>query len=524
MFYQGQKTTGAFIKALRETYKQGLKNDEYLTPLVAWKNNKPYGLIKNGDVVVLCFSRGEREIQLTQALLGKAPFSCEEFHYLKVITLVNFHHNLDVEVAFPRSIIKDNLGEVLSKYGFRQARIAESEKGTHIGKFLSGGQEESYPGEERFIIPTTPESKKKPEMNLPKVAAVVKEKLRSKLYPFIAINLANADVFGHFPNEDLMDACVGAIDRYLGKILETAQQYGYITIITADHGVIEVAHDPQTGQMCLSHTTNPVPFIIVPPFSLSSETFILKNGGKLANVAPVILDILNIPKPQAMTEESLLFKKPKLKNPQCLLIILDGWGYGTPGEHNPIWRTPTPHWDAILKKYPWVLLDASGEAVGKLPGAPGNSEAGHENIGAGRVVLQADALLAKGFTNNSVLIEGIETVKKRRTSLHLLGILSHQSSHGKIEYIKNILDLAAKENLDSVYVHGILDGRNAPTPTSGPRFLEELQVIFQTQGVGDLATLIGRDIALDRNKNWEKTKMAYDALIFGKGKRVIVEM
>jgi len=522
MHYQKPKVINAFIKALKETYKQGLKNDEYLTPLVAWKDNSPYGRIKDGDVVILCFSRGEREIQLTQALLGEAPFSCQKFANLKIVTLVNFHHSLNVEVAFSRPVIQNNLGEILSKFGIKQARIAESEKGAHIGKFLSGGKEEPYPGEERIIIPTTSESKKRPEMNLAKVTEIVKEKLSSKNYPFIAVNIANADVFGHFPDENLMDACVSVIDKYLGEIVKTAQQYNYITLITADHGVIEIAHDPKTGKMHLGHTTNPVPFVVVPPPSLPENAFILKNHGKLANVAPTILDIFSLPKPKDMTEESLLLKKPKIENPQCLLIILDGWGYGTEGPHNPIWRTPTPNWDAIIAKYPWVLLAASGEAVGKLPNAPGNSEAGHENIGAGRVVLQADVLLAKDFINNPVLEGAIKTVKERGTNLHLLGILSHKSSHGKIKYIENMLVLAARRNFNSVYIHGILDGRSAPTPTSGPQFLEELSIILQMQGVGNLVTLIGRNIALDRNQNWRKTEIAYRALVFGEGVKVLI--
>lgn len=518
--YQGEKMINVFIEALKKAYQNGLKNDEYMCPLVAWKDKNSYGRIKDGDVVILCFSRGEREIQLTQALLGHAHFPCQGLPHLKIITLVHFHHRLNVDVAFPRPIIKDNLGEVLSRHGIRQARIAESEKGIHIGKFLSGGQEEAYPGEERYIIPTTPDTKKKPEMNLPKVAAMVKEKLLDKVYPFIAVNIANADVFGHFPDETLMDSCVAAIDKYLGEILQAARQCNYVTLITADHGVIETAHDPETGQISLGHTTNPVSFVVVPPSSLSQKYFLLKNKGKLSNIAPTILDILRIPKPKIMAEESLFSRGPQMSHPRCLLVILDGWGNGTPGEHNPIWRTPTPCWDAILAQYPNALLAASGEAAGKLPHAPGNSEAGHENIGAGRVILQTDTLLAKGFTGNPILEEAVETSKEKGKNLHIIGMLSHKSSHGKIKYIENMLVLAAKKNLNSIYVHGVLDSRSTPTPTSGPEFLRELEAIFQRQGRGNLATLIGRDIALDRNRHWEKTEMTYRALVFGEGKEV----
>ncbi len=206
-----------------------------------------------------------------------------------------------------------------------------------------------------------------------------------------------------------------------------------------------------------------------------------------------------------------------------LLVILDGWGIGKNDDTNPIWLAQTPVWDDLTRRYGCARLQASGEAVGLRPGKPGNSEAGHMNIGAGRVVLQDDVRLDRAmqdgsFYSNEVLCGAIEEVKQRDASLHLIGLLTEKSSHGSIDYPLALLRMAKASGVSRVYVHVIFDGRSTE-PGSAPALLEKLERQVEEIGVGQIVSGVGRGIALDRDGNYAKTKRAYDALVFGAGKQ-----
>jgi 2,3-bisphosphoglycerate-independent phosphoglycerate mutase len=205
-----------------------------------------------------------------------------------------------------------------------------------------------------------------------------------------------------------------------------------------------------------------------------------------------------------------------------LLLILDGWGIGKNDGTNPIWLASTPVWDDLPWRYPCARLEAAGEAVGLRPGKPGNSEAGHMNMAAGRVVLQDDvrldlAMRDGSFYQNETLCGAIDEVRLRNTSLHLIGLLTEKSSHGSMDYPLALLRMAADKGLRQVYLHLIFDGRSTE-PGSAPAMLERLESQIDEIGVGRIVSGVGRGIALDRDGDYNKTRRAYDALVFGTGK------
>jgi 2,3-bisphosphoglycerate-independent phosphoglycerate mutase len=203
-------------------------------------------------------------------------------------------------------------------------------------------------------------------------------------------------------------------------------------------------------------------------------------------------------------------------------LILDGWGIGKDDGTNPIWLAQTPVWDGLTQRYPFAHLQAAGEAVGLRPGKPGNSEAGHMNLGAGRVVLQDDvrldvAMRDGSFYRNEILCRAVDGARRRERSLHLIGLLSEKSSHGSIEYPLALLRMAAESGLRRAYLHLIFDGRSTE-PGSAPAMLEKLDGQIEEIGVGQIVTGVGRGIALDRDGDYNKTRRAYDALVFGAGR------
>ena len=203
------------------------------------------------------------------------------------------------------------------------------------------------------------------------------------------------------------------------------------------------------------------------------------------------------------------------------LIILDGFALREEQHGNAIAQAHTPNFDRLWSTYPHTTLQASGEAVGLPDGQMGNSEVGHLNIGAGRIVYQDLTRINKAiregdFFTHPVLLEAINHVKKQQSALHLLGLLSDGGVHSHIDHLFALLELAKKEQVERVYVHAFLDGRDV-APDSAPTYLEELQTKMKELGVGKLATIQGRYYAMDRDRRWERTEKAYRALVYGEG-------
>ena len=205
-----------------------------------------------------------------------------------------------------------------------------------------------------------------------------------------------------------------------------------------------------------------------------------------------------------------------------LLLILDGWGQGEANAGNAIHAARTPHMDQILGTAPRSTLRCSGEAVGLPRGQMGNSEVGHLNIGAGRIVYQdivrIDAAIADGsFFANPTLLDLMAVVKKRKSALHLLGLVSDGGVHSQQEHLHALIHMARGQGLDNVVVHAFLDGRDTP-PSSGVGYIRRLQALLEKAGIGRIGTVSGRYYAMDRDKRWERTSLAYAALVRGQGR------
>ena len=212
----------------------------------------------------------------------------------------------------------------------------------------------------------------------------------------------------------------------------------------------------------------------------------------------------------------------KKKGPLALIII-DGWGYSVSREGNAIALAATPFYDELSDKYPCTLLEAHGSRVGLPAGVMGNSEVGHLNIGSGRVIRMDVSLVdheieTGEFFRNNVLTEIIESAKTRGKALHLMGLMSDGQVHSSMTHLYALLKMAKEHGLENVYVHCFLDGRDTP-PSSAAHYIAALQRKLNEIGCGEIATVVGRYYAMDRDKRWERTQRAYDLLTKAIGER-----
>lgn len=205
---------------------------------------------------------------------------------------------------------------------------------------------------------------------------------------------------------------------------------------------------------------------------------------------------------------------------KALLMILDGWGIGNGSKSDVIASTPTPNWDKLIATYPNSYLLASGEHVGLPDGQMGNSEVGHLNIGAGRVVYQDLVKINIACRDNSILqnpeiVNAYTYAKKNNKQMHFLGLVSDGGVHSSQDHLHKLLDIAKSYGIEKAYVHCFMDGRDTD-PKSGKGYIENL-VTHMQQSTGKVASIIGRYYAMDRDKRWERVKEAYDLLVKGKG-------
>ena len=209
-------------------------------------------------------------------------------------------------------------------------------------------------------------------------------------------------------------------------------------------------------------------------------------------------------------------------NAPIALIIMDGWGVGdAQSTTNAVNVGKTPVIDGLTAKYPHAQLACSGEAVGLPDGQMGNSEVGHTNIGAGRIVYQELTRITKAiregaFFKNPVFLDVINAVKKNNGALHLMGLLSDGGVHSHNSHLYALLQLAKQEGVENVFVHAFLDGRDVP-PSSAADYLAELEAKLKEIGVGKIATISGRYYAMDRDKRWDRVQKAYNAIALGEG-------
>lgn len=499
---------------IENQYEAGL-TDYWIEPLVTCRNGKAIGRISDGDTVIFCCRRGEREVQLMESFVEKNfdKFPRVKFKNLQFVPLVEYHEKF----SHIKSIItpvrpRVTLGKILSEEKLRQLAVTESEKEAHVTFFFNGRHNSLYPGQETEIIPSWKDFKSHPEMKSAEIGkAVVKSMDR---YDFMIVNFPAGDVIGHLQDMTLKVEAATEIDRVLGDIYHRAVSLDRTLVITADHGLMERGFT-QAGTPSISHTTALVPFIVVNPKLARVE---LENReGSLTDVAPTILSLMGITKPKEMTGSSLLKSVPDPS--RVVLIILDGWGEGEDDPTvNPLKAAPTPNLDYFKRSYPYTKLRASETYVGLPKGRSGNSETGHLTIGAGRLIEQDELRLMKAIDNdfkeNPVLEESFEKLRGG-ASLHLIGLLSQASSHGNIGEMLSIARLAQPKYTKKVFIHLILDGRSAP-PRGAMELLKKYERDLEKF---EIATVVGRGYALDRSRDYTgKTKLVYDSLVHGSGR------
>jgi 2,3-bisphosphoglycerate-independent phosphoglycerate mutase len=290
-------------EVVRQSYKIN-ETDEFIRPTIIYSGSEPVGKIEDGDSVIFFNFRADRARELTMALTDKnfTFFERKKIPELSsYVTMTLYDETFTLPIAFPPSKLTNILGEVISRNGLRQLRIAETEKYAHVTYFFNGGEETSFPGEERCLIPSPrdiPTYDLKPEMSAYIVTDEVIERMDESAYDFILLNFANPDMVGHTGVMEAAIKACEAVDGCLEKIVSQVQSMRGTTIITADHGNCEKMMDgnhPYTA-----HTASPVPFILV------KKGIRLRDKGILADVAPTVLELMKIKKPAGMTGESLI--------------------------------------------------------------------------------------------------------------------------------------------------------------------------------------------------------------------------
>jgi 2,3-bisphosphoglycerate-independent phosphoglycerate mutase len=295
------------LETLRRFYAQGV-TDEFMEPLsVLTSEGAHLGRVEDGDALIFFNFRADRMRQIVTAFKDAdfSGFPRAVVPRPRLITMNQYREDFDLPVLFPPIEVKNHLGQVLSRAGLTQLRIAETEKYAHVTFFFNGGSDTASPGEERVLIPSPKVATYdlRPEMSLPELTRRVVEEIGSKRFGVVIMNIANPDMVGH---TGVMKAAVEAVhdtDVAIAEILAAVEKVDGIALITADHGNCELMFDPATGQPHTAHTTNPVPLILADP---KKRFGALRGGGALSNVAPTILQILEIEKPAEMTAESLL--------------------------------------------------------------------------------------------------------------------------------------------------------------------------------------------------------------------------
>ena len=212
-----------------------------------------------------------------------------------------------------------------------------------------------------------------------------------------------------------------------------------------------------------------------------------------------------------------------MENKKAILLILDGWGYGKHDRSDAVSVANTPFFDHLIQTYPNSKLQASGEAVGLPAGQMGNSEVGHMNLGAGRVIYQELGRINKAVQDNElinhpVLRSAFEYAKSSNKNVHFIGLLSNGGVHSHIDHLKGLCDAAKANQVKKVFIHPFMDGRDTD-PNSGLQFIMELEDHLQHSS-GIIASAIGRYYAMDRDNRWERIKLAYDLLVSGSGKAI----
>lgn len=288
-------------EAVRKGYDRG-ENDEFIMPTVV--DDK--GMVDDGDSIIFFNFRPDRAREITRAFVDKdfQEFATKPIrvHYT---CMTQYDATLNAPVAYPAENLIDTLGEVVSRAGLKQLRIAETEKYAHVTYFFNGGKEEVNPGEDRVLIPSPKVATYdlQPQMSAYEVRDELLARLDSGRYDLVVLNFANPDMVGHTGIFEAAVKAVEVVDGCVGEIVNRILSLGGAVLLTADHGNAEKMQDSDTGQPHTAHTTNPVPFTLI---TSDRKSYCLREDGILADVAPTALELMHIPQPEAMTGRTLI--------------------------------------------------------------------------------------------------------------------------------------------------------------------------------------------------------------------------
>ncbi len=301
------KYANTALEAVKNSYAQQI-NDEFVLPTIINDENGPKGIIQANDSVIFFNYRPDRAREMCKALTEE-KFDCFQrkkgYFPLHFVSLTRYDTTLDkVHVAYKPQIINNTLGEIISKKGLKQLRIAETEKYAHVTYFFNGGAEKEYEGEDRILVPSPKVATYdlQPEMSAYEVAKRAVKAISENNYSLMVLNFANCDMVGHTGIFEAAVKAVETVDECLGKVVDAIDKKGGCALITADHGNAEQMLDIITNKPFTAHTTNLVKCILTG--KVNSKT----KDGRLSDIAPTLLEILNIDKPDEMTGESLIVK------------------------------------------------------------------------------------------------------------------------------------------------------------------------------------------------------------------------
>ena len=303
------ETASSGVEAVANSYAKG-ESDEFVLPTVVMQDGAPTAVISDDDAIIFFNFRPDRAREISRT------FCCDDFDgfdrgprkKVKYVCFTDYDVTIpNKTIAFPKISVDNTFGQFLAAQGLKQARIAETEKYAHVTFFFNGGVEEPNEGEDRILVnsPKVATYDLKPEMSAPQVCEKFLEAIKSGRYDVIITNFANPDMVGHTGVEEAAIKAIETIDQCVGKVVEAVKEADGQMFICADHGNAEQMVDFETGEPWTAHTTNPVPFILVN----YDSAYTLKEGGKLADIVPTMIEMMGLEKPAEMTGESLLIKK-----------------------------------------------------------------------------------------------------------------------------------------------------------------------------------------------------------------------
>lgn len=303
---QGETATDA-VTAMADSYAKEVY-DEFVLPTIITKDGQPVGKVEEGDSVIFFNFRPDRAREMTRAFCDDAFTGFERDRVnTHFVTFTQYDITIpNKEVAFTPQTLTNTFGEFLANAGKSQLRIAETEKYAHVTFFFNGGVEDSYENEDRVLVssPKVATYDLQPEMSVNEVSDKLDDAIRSGKYDVIICNFANPDMVGHTGNMDAAVSAIEAVDAAVGKVITAIEETNGYAFICADHGNAEQMKDYETNGAFTAHTVNPVPFVLVN----YKEGVTLKEGGKLADIAPTLIEMMGMKKPAEMDGESLLVK------------------------------------------------------------------------------------------------------------------------------------------------------------------------------------------------------------------------